>query len=102
MREELNEHLVLRQVVEQLLARGQAHQGGTARVAIGVVHGGDLQVKEGAAVVAAAVGDRHLRHIKPVTGPVTYCAIVCTANQGLEHVGKRQGLRVMLRVRSDL
>lgn len=101
VREELNEHLVLRQVVEQLLARGQAHQGGTARVAIGVVHGGDLQVKEGAAVVAAAVGDRHLRHIKPVNGPVTHGAIV-RANQGLEHAGKRLGLRVTLRVRSDL
>lgn len=102
LREELNEHLALRQVVEQLLARGQAHQGGTSRVAIGVVHGGDLQVTEGAAVVAAALGDGHLRHIKPVTGPVTHCVIVCTANQGLEHAGERQGLRVILRVRSDL
>ena len=101
LREELNEHLALRQVVEQLLTRGQAHQGGTPRVAIGVVHGGDLQVKKGAAVVAAALGDRHLRHINPVAGPVTHCDRP-GANQGLEHAGKRQGLRVILRVRSDL
>ena len=70
-------------------------------MAIGVVHGGDLQVKKGAAVVAAALGDRHLRHINPVAGPVTHCDRP-GANQGLEHAGKRQGLRVILRVRSDL
>jgi len=102
MRKELHEHLVLGQVVEQLLARRQARQGGAARVAIGVVQAGDLHVTESAAVLAAPIADSHLRRIEPVASPVAHGAILRANREGLEHAGKRPRLRVSLRVRSDL